>query len=157
MRHSPYTAVYDANVLYPAPLRDFLMRLALTGAYRARWSAQIHDEWKRNLLVKRPDLTVDQVNRTSALMDRAIPDALVTDYESIVAQLDLPDADDRHVLAAAIKCNASAIVTFNLKDFPQAALDSWGIEAYTQTNSSSTCGTWIRQLLLRRRNGNARP
>lgn len=129
MRHSPYTAVYDANVLYPAPLRDFLMRLALTGAYRARWSAQIHDEWKRNLLMKRPDLTVDQVNRTSALMDRAIPDALVTDYESIVAQLDLPDADDRHVLAAAIKCNASAIVTFNLKDFPQAALDSWGIEA----------------------------
>ncbi|MBD9466542.1 PIN domain-containing protein [Pseudomonas sp. Pdm06] len=94
MRHSPYTAVYDANVLYPAPLRDFLMRLALTGAYRARWSAQIHDEWKRNLLMKRPDLTVDQVNRTSALMDRAIPDA-----------------------------------PFNLKDFPQAALDSWGIEA----------------------------
>ncbi len=129
MRHSPYTAVYDANVLYPAPLRDFLMRLALTGAYRARWSAQIHDEWKRNLLLNRTDLTVDQVNRTSTLMDQAIPDALITDYESIVVGLDLPDADDRHVLAVAIKCNASAIVTFNLKDFPKAALDPWGIEA----------------------------
>jgi hypothetical protein len=44
--------VYDACVLYPAPLRDFLMWLALSGAFRARWSAQIHDEWKRNLLVR---------------------------------------------------------------------------------------------------------
>ena len=129
MRHSPYTAVYDANVLYPAPLRDFLMRLALTGAYRARWSAQIHDEWKRNLLLNRKDLTAEQLDRTSALMDKAIPDALITDYESIVGGLELPDVDDRHVLAVAIKCNASAIVTFNLKDFPKAALEPWGIEA----------------------------
>lgn len=129
MRHSPYTAVYDANVLYPAPLRDFLMRLALTGAYRARWSAQIHDEWKRNLLLSRQDLTSAQLDRTSELMDKAIPDALVTDYESLVAGLELPDVDDRHVLAVAIKCNAATIVTFNLKDFPKAVLDPLGIEA----------------------------
>lgn len=44
MRHSPFTAVYDACVLYPAPLRDFLMWLGLSGRFRARWSAQIHDE-----------------------------------------------------------------------------------------------------------------
>ena len=43
--------MYDACVLYPAPLRDFLMWLALSGAFRARWSAQIHDEWKRNLSI----------------------------------------------------------------------------------------------------------
>lgn len=129
MRHSPYTAVYDANVLYPAPLRDFLMRLALTGAYRARWSAQIHDEWKRNLLLSRQDLTSAQLDRTSELMDKAIPDALVIDYESLVAGLELPDVDDRHVLAVAIKCNAATIVTFNLKDFPKAVLDPLGIEA----------------------------
>lgn len=61
MKHSPFTAVYDANVLYPAPLRDFLMNLALTGIYRARWSADIHDEWKRNLLLNRPDLTREHV------------------------------------------------------------------------------------------------
>ncbi|HBP6526382.1 TPA: PIN domain-containing protein [Pseudomonas aeruginosa] len=128
MRHSHFTAIYDANVLYPAPLRDFLMRLALTGVYRARWSAQIHDEWKRNLLLKRPDLTQEQLDRTSALMDRAIPDALVTDYESLLPSLDLPDEDDRHVLAAAIKCHASVIVTFNLKDFPKDVLAKFGIE-----------------------------
>lgn len=60
MRQSPFTAFYDANVLYPAPLRDFLMHLALTGAYRARWSAQVHAEWKRNLLINRPDKLLQQ-------------------------------------------------------------------------------------------------
>ena len=128
MKHSPFAALYDANVLYPAPLRDFLMNLALTGVYRARWSANIHEEWKRNLLLNRPDLSRVQVDRTSALMDAAVPDALVTDYEPLVEGLDLPDEDDRHVLAAAIKCNASVIVTFNLKDFPAAVLGRFDIE-----------------------------
>lgn len=128
MRHSPFTAFYDANVLYPAPLRDFLMHLALTGVYRARWSAQVHDEWKRNLLINRPELTAEQLERTSSLMDRAVPDALVLDYETLIEGLNLPDADDRHVLAAAIKCNASVIVTFNLKDFPKGVLDTFDIE-----------------------------
>ncbi|MFJ4348559.1 putative toxin-antitoxin system toxin component, PIN family [Pseudomonas sp. NPDC089401] len=128
MKHSPFTALYDANVLYPAPLRDFLMNLALTGVYRARWSAKIHEEWKRNLLLKRTDLTRAQVDRTSELMDAAVPDALVTDYEPLVNGLDLPDEDDRHVLAAAIKCNASVIVTFNLKDFPSSTLGNFDIE-----------------------------
>jgi len=128
MKHSPFTAIYDANVLYPAPLRDFLMNLALTGIYRARWSAGIHDEWKRNLLLNRPDLTPEHVDRTSSLMDAAVPDALVTDYDSLVEGLDLPDEDDRHVLAAAIKCNASVIVTFNLKDFPKTVLGVFDIE-----------------------------
>lgn len=128
MKHSPFTAIYDANVLYSAPLRDFLMNLALTGIYRARWSASIHDEWKRNLLLNRPDLTPEHLDRTSSLMDAAVPDALVTDYDSLVEGLDLPDRDDRHVLAAAIKCNASVIVTFNLKDFPKAVLGAFDIE-----------------------------
>ena len=129
MRHSPFTAVYDACVLYPAPLRDFLMWLGLSGRFRARWSAQIHDEWKRNLLLNRADLTREQLDRTSAPMDKAIPDGLVTDHEVLIAGLALPDPDDRHVLAAAIRCNASVIVTFNERDFPQAALSPFGIEA----------------------------
>jgi len=128
MRHSPFTAFYDANVLYPAPLRDFLMHLGLTGVYRARWSARVHEEWKRNLLINRPDLNREQLDRTSALMDRAVPDGVVTDFESLIEGLQLPDVDDRHVLAAAIKCNASVIVTFNLKDFPRAILNSFDIE-----------------------------
>ena len=129
MRHSPFTAVYDACVLYPAPLRDFLIWLGLSGRFRARWSAQIHSEWKRNLLQNRPDLSAEQLDRTSALMDQAIPDGLVVGYEAIIPGLVLPDSDDRHVLAAAIRCNASVIVTFNEKDFPVDALTPFGIEA----------------------------
>ena len=83
MRQSPFTAVYDACVLYPAPLRDFLMWPGLSGRFRARWSTQIHEEWKRNLLVNRPDLRPDQIDRTSALMDQAIPDSLISDYEPL--------------------------------------------------------------------------
>ena len=129
MRHSPFTAVYDACVLYPAPLRDFLMWLALSGRFRARWSTQIHDEWKRNLLKNRPDLKAEQVDRTSVLMDQAIPDARVTGHEDLIDGLTLPDPDDRHVLAAAIRCNASVIVTFNEKDFPADILAGFGVEA----------------------------
>ncbi|UVJ45488.1 PIN domain-containing protein [Pseudomonas sp. LS1212] len=129
MRHSPFTAVFDACVLYPAPLRSLLMWLSLTGLYRARWTEQIHEEWKRNLLINRDDLTREQLDRTSELMDRSIPDALVTGYESLCADLSLPDPDDRHVLAAAIRCKAEVIVTFNLKDFPVERLDGYDIEA----------------------------
>lgn len=128
MRRSPFIAFYDANVLYPAPLRDFLMHLALTGVHRARWTAQVHEEWKCNLLKNRHDITREQLDRTSSLMDKAVPDGLVADYEPLIDGLQLPDVDDRHVLAAAIKCKASVIVTFNLKDFPKAILDPFNIE-----------------------------
>ncbi|SDS64915.1 PIN domain-containing protein [Pseudomonas granadensis] len=129
MRHSSFTAVYDACVLYPAPLRDFLMWLALSGLYRARWTEEIHCEWKRNLLKNRPDLSIEQLDRTSQLMDLAIPDACVDSYEDLIVGLSLPDEDDRHVLAAAIRCGADVIVTFNLKDFPTRSLEPYGIEA----------------------------
>ncbi|CAI8913202.1 PIN domain-containing protein [Pseudomonas sp. IT-P294] len=128
MRQSSFTAVYDACVLYPAPLRDFLMWLALSGRFRAKWSLEIHNEWKRNLLKNRPDLTAKQLDRTSELMDQALPDACVTGYENLIEGLSLPDIDDRHVLAAAIRCHASVIVTFNQKDFPCAVLGSFDIE-----------------------------
>lgn len=78
---------------------------------------------------KRPDLTVEQLDRTSGLMDEAIPDACITGYEELIEGLSLPDIDDRHVLAAAIRCSACVIVTFNQKDFPVAALAPFGIEA----------------------------
>jgi predicted nucleic acid-binding protein len=105
------------------------MWLGLSGRFRARWSEQIHEEWKRNLLKNRPDLTREQLDRTSALMDRAIPDGLVVGYEALIPGLALPDPDDRHVLAAAIRCHASVIVTFNQKDFPDDILAPFGIEA----------------------------
>lgn len=129
MKYSKFTAIYDACVLYPAPLRDLLMWLGLSGLFRARWSAQIHEEWKRSLLKNRPDLSAEQLDRTSQLMDEAIPDALVSGHEALIPKLALPDPDDRHVLAAAVRCNADVIVTFNERDFPANTLRPLGIEA----------------------------
>lgn len=124
-----FSAVYDACVLYPAPLRDLLLQLALTDLFRAYWTADIHKEWMRNVLTDRPDITPEQLERTRELMDAHVRDCLVEGYESLVPSLALPDEDDRHVLAAAIVSGADVIVTYNLKDFPDEKLNIYGIEA----------------------------
>ena len=124
-----FGAFFDANVLYPSGLRNFLMHLAVTGIFRAHWSAQVHEEWIGNLLKNRPDLTRAKLERTRHLMDNALPNALVTGYEQLIDSIELPDRNDRHVLAAAIRCGASVIVTVNLRDFPKQALAEFSIEA----------------------------
>jgi hypothetical protein len=113
----PFIVFYDANVLYPAELRNFLMHLALMGVFRAKWSAEVHEEWIGSLLKNRRDLTRPQLERTRQLMDKAAPDALVTGYEHLIPSLVLPDERDSHVLAAAIHVEASIIVTCNLMNF----------------------------------------
>ncbi len=125
---SNFTALFDACVLYPAPLRDLLLRLAGTDLFRARWTDRIHDEWIDNLLKNRTDLTRERLTRTRTLMNESVPDCLVTGYEGLIETLDLPDPNDRHVFAAAIRCQAGVIVTFNLKDFPKTALEQYGLE-----------------------------
>ena len=124
-----FTALFDACVLYPAPLRDLLMHLALTDLFRAQWTDQIHDEWIRSVLEQRPDLRREQLERTRQLMNAHVRDYLVTGYEDLIPALNLPDPDDRHVLAAAIRAGADVIVTYNLHDFPDAALGPYGIDA----------------------------
>ncbi len=123
-----FIVVFDACVLYPAPLRDFLLRLAISGLFSAKWSEQIHDEWMRNLSKSRPEIA-DKLPRTKELMNKALPDALVTGFESLISGLELPDQDDRHVLAVAIQSGAQEIITFNLKDFPHKILKTYGIKA----------------------------
>lgn len=122
-------ALFDASVLYPAPLRDFLMYLTLTDTFRAKWSEAIHQEWIEALLRNRPDLTRTRLERTRDLMNAHVLDAVVEGYEELVDQLSLPDPDDRHVLAAAIKGDCDLIVTFNLKDFPDEILATYKIKA----------------------------
>jgi hypothetical protein len=121
--------VYDACVLYPAPLRDLLMQLAVADLFQARWTDEIQDEWVRNVLSDRPDIRPASLARCRELMDRHVPDCLVVGYEALIPTLTLPDPDDRHVLAAAIHAQAELIVTFNLGDFPQSVLGGFGIEA----------------------------
>lgn len=124
-----FTAFLDASVLYPAPLRDLLLELAVADLYRAKWSNAVHDEWINALLRTRDDLTRERLERTRDLMNTHVRDALVAEFEDLVDVLELPDPGDRHVLAAAIKGRADLIVISNLKDFPPAAIAHWGLEA----------------------------
>ena len=79
-----YTVVYDACVLYPAPLRSLLIHMAVTDLFRARWSDLIHEEWIRNLLAQRSDLTREQLNRVRELMDLHTRDAVVSGFEPLI-------------------------------------------------------------------------
>lgn len=124
-----HTALFDANVLYPAPLRDALMQLALSDLFKAKWTADIHREWIEALLRNEPHRQRSALERTRDLMDRATRDCLVSEYEDLIPALELPDPGDRHVLAAAIVGRCDVIVTQNLKHFPRATLARYGIDA----------------------------
>lgn len=126
---SLYTAILDANVLYPFSVRDLLLSLAHEGLFHARWTPHIQDEWVRNLMMDRPELDEAKLRNLVEKMARAIPDGSVLGYEPLISNLRLPDPNDRHVLAAAIAGQADTIVTFNLKDSPAKVLEQFGIEA----------------------------
>ena len=123
------SAFLDASVLYPALLRNILIRLAIDDLYRAFWSQRVHDEWTNALLRDRPHLLRASIERTRRLVEESIDDAMVRGYEPLIETLKLPDADDRHVLAAAIHGGVQLIVTANLRDFPKATLARHDIEA----------------------------
>jgi predicted nucleic acid-binding protein len=123
-----YTALLDANVLYSVVISDALMEVAATGIYAAKWSAEIDSEWVRNL-AKNKDLPESAFHTRRDLMHDACPDWEVPEdaWKLIEPYLELPDANDRHVLAAAIVGHADTIVTNNIKDFPVSILASIGI------------------------------
>lgn len=121
--------ILDACVLYPAPLRDFLLNLADLSLFVPKWSEKIQEEWITNLLKNRTDLHQSQLQRTKEFMDQAFPEANVKRFENVIETLNLPDQNDRHVLAAAIKSKSEFIVTYNLKDFPFVRLNPFKISS----------------------------
>lgn len=126
-----FVVIYDACVLHEPALRDLLIRVANKRALNlaARWTDKILDEMVESILRRRPDLDRARLSRTRELMCQAVPDCLVTGYEGLSTDLDLPDADDRHVLAAAIRARAEVIVAFNVDDFPESALGPYDVVA----------------------------
>ncbi|MES2641078.1 MAG: PIN domain-containing protein [Myxococcota bacterium] len=122
-------AIYDANVLYPSALRDFLIRVAIEDLIRARWSERILDEVFRNIEINRPDLDGGRLRKTRQRMCAAVLDCLVRGFEELEPAITLPDPDDRHVVAAALRAGAGIIVTFNLRDFPEVELARHGVTA----------------------------
>jgi predicted nucleic acid-binding protein len=121
-----YTAVLDACVLVPIALADTLLRIAEKGLYRPLWSDRILTEAQEAIEEIHPGI---DVTKRFADMRDAFDDALVTGWEGLQAGVVVPDEDDRHVVAAAIRGGAQAIVTANLDDFPERALGVLGLEA----------------------------
>jgi len=127
MASNPPAAVYDACVLYPFHLRNVLIQCAFDGLVEARWTDDIHDEWMRNLVANTDALLIERLIATRDRMKAVLPEADVSNYRPLITDLELPDPDDRHVLAAAIAGKASVIVTWNLKDFPAPNLLPYGV------------------------------
>ncbi|MFA7327585.1 MAG: PIN domain-containing protein [Candidatus Kapaibacterium sp.] len=123
------TAVLDACVLYPAPIRDLLLSLASEGLFEPKWSKMINEEWVRNLLLKRKDIKRERLEVTVGFMNKSFPLANTRNYRNLTTKLNLPDKNDNHVLSSAIKSKSQYIVTSNLKDFPSIILKEYNINA----------------------------
>lgn len=124
-----FICVLDTNVIYPLATRDLLFWFAYYDLYTPKWSKHIFDEWEK--VMKRKNLKEEEIKKRMQTAHLAFPDALVKNYDSLIHGLNLPDENDRHVLAAAIKTNANLIVTNNLKDFPADYLSTFGLTAKT--------------------------
>ena len=121
--------VLDTCVLAPMPLCDTLLRLAEHPAfYMPRWSAGILDELRR--VLRRMEYSESQAERRIAAMRAAFEDACVTSYAGLVPSM-TNDAKDRHVLAAAVRAGANAILTENVKHFPAKSRAPYGIGVLT--------------------------
>jgi predicted nucleic acid-binding protein len=120
--------VLDANVLYPFQLRNFLLHAAAEELFVPLWSDTIVDEFARNLR-KRHGISQAKVDHLVNQMRAAFPDAWGAGYEGAADGVPLPDEGDRHVVELAVKYEAEAIVTNNIKDFPERALAPFQLSA----------------------------
>lgn len=124
-----FTAVLDTNVIYPVIIRDLLFWFAYYDLYTPKWSKHIFDEWKDVMI--RKGVPVDEAEKRIQKANMAFPDALVQNYTGLIDYLELPDKNDRHVLAAAIRTNAHIIVSNNFKHFPESTLNQFGLKIKT--------------------------
>ena len=124
-----FTCVLDTNVIYPIDVRDLLFWFASFDLFTPKWSKHIFDEWED--VMKRKGVAPDEIKKRISLAHQAFPEALLEHYETLLDSLILPDENDRHVLAVAIKSNAHVIVTNNIKDFPGDYLSEFGLTAKT--------------------------
>lgn len=125
-----FTVILDANVLFPNLKRDLLLTFFEGDLFRARWTETIQQEWLANAIKKYPKNEA-RLRRTDELMREHFESSWIEGYELISPQIELPDPDDKHVVAAAIACKAHYIVTDNLKHFPEVELKKLDIEVGT--------------------------
>ena len=129
MVDAPFVVILDANVLFSQNVRHLLLYLPRTRLVQLKWTDEILDETMRALARERPDIPAVRLDSLRSLINESTADPLVTGYDGLIDALELPDPDDRHVLAAAITCGAQVIVTNNITDFPDGSLSPYAIEA----------------------------
>lgn len=117
----------DACVLYPPLVRGILLWLAQAGRFTPRWSPRVLAEWRIAAARNGGIEAEDRAAEIAAAMEARFPGAAVTPGPDIERTLDLPDAADVHVLAAAIAAGADMLLTFNVRDFPTRRLAAHGI------------------------------
>jgi hypothetical protein len=127
MAFKPLVAIFDACILYPFHLRNILVQASVDRLIEARWTDAIHDEWIRNLTGGAPAIPAERLEATRRLMNEALPTAMVSGYEGYIPAVNLPDPNDRHVVAAGIAAGASVILTWNLRHFPAKELKKFGL------------------------------
>ena len=118
--------VLDACVLFPASLRDTLLRAAQADLYRVHLTDGILEEVRRNLIKK--GMPQDKAQRLFSTIRDQFDDAFIIHHEPLIESMPTNEKD-RHVLAAAVACRANIIVTQNLKDFPSNLLAPFEVEA----------------------------
>lgn len=116
----------DACVLYPTVMREVVLGVAAEGLFEPLWSPRILEEWARAAAKLGPGQETIARGEIAALEARW-PDASITPRGADLARLWLPDADDVHVLAAAIAGSADILLTLNTSDFPRHTLTEEGI------------------------------
>jgi predicted nucleic acid-binding protein len=126
-----FTALLDACTVVPIVRADTLLRIAEREMYCPKWSDRIIEEARRAIEKIHPGISTEKIAKRFNDMNKVFDEALVNGWESLVPTIELPDPDDRHVVAAAILGGAQLIITDNIKDFPADALEPFGIEAVT--------------------------
>jgi predicted nucleic acid-binding protein len=121
----------DANVIYSITLTDVLLTLAEHDLFLPLWTPNVLQEAHEAASRTLPDAAQQAFRERLIMMDQAFPESSIHVEESEWSQFDLPDPDDRHVLAAAAQGQADALATRNIKDFPQKLLDSCSIQVIT--------------------------
>ena len=130
-----FTAFVDACSLVSPLRRNLLLSLAEGEFFRLRWSArvlEVEHAITRSYAKKEVEDGAERAAKARRAMERAFEEAVVSGYEDLQPGLgELPDANDAHVIAAAVKTRASVIVTENLRDFPERILKPLDLEAKT--------------------------
>ncbi len=117
----------DTCVIYPTVMREMLLGVSCVAGWTPMWSEQILEEWARAARKIGPTGEI-QARAEIALLRAAWPKSEISYVPSLDARIWLPDANDRHVLAAAIAGLADLLITLNARDFPRSILFQEGLD-----------------------------